>query len=576
MLSNTAVPKYYGEFRDKVLRGEIPVNKEISMQMNRIDADIANPNYYYDDAAIDGYISFCENEMTLTDGTDLKLLPSFKLWAEDLLAWYEFIDMKVYNPYSGKYEIVRKKKRLRQKQYLIVARGNSKTLYQSTIQFYGLLCDTSSTHQVTVAPTMAQSEEVMDPLITAISKARGPLLKVLTNGTNKSRMTYSQAKVASTKKGIENKLTNSIIEIRPMSVHKLQGLRNKYSTVDEWLSGDVKEDVVEALEQGAAKGGIDDYIIVAVSSEGTVRDSVGDTIKMNLQKTLAGDVNDPHTSIFYYRLDDVKEVAYPDMWMKASPNIGITVSYETYQKDVMKAENFPDKRNDILAKRFGIPVEGHTRFFTYEETELFPPQDFRGLPCAMGMDASQGDDFWAFTFIIPLSRGMFGIVTRSYVSEVKYRKVPKATAMKYDEFINEGSLVVCKGTHLDWEYIYEDMDNFIYQNGFEILAFGYDPYNAQSFVERWITENGEIGVIKVRQGSMTESVPLGEIKNMANARELVFYQKLMKFAMGNSIVLEDNNGNYKLAKIRSDEKIDNVAALMDGWVAYKMFKEAFN
>ena len=575
MLSNTAVPRYYGEFRDMVIRGEIPVNREISMQMNRIDNDIANPNFYYDDDAIEGYIRFCEAELTLVDGSDLVLLPSFKLWAEDLLAWYHYVDTKIYNPHKGVYEIVRRKQRLRQKQYLIVARGNSKSLYESTLQAYGLIVDTSTTHQVTTAPTIVQSDEVLAPIRTAILRARGPVFKMLTAGSNKSRMTYSQAKLASTKRGIENKITNSLIQQRPMRIDKLQGLRSKINTVDEWLSGDVKEDVIDALEQGAAKGGVDDYMIIAVSSEGTVRDSVGDSIKMNLLSILRGDVYDPHTSIFYYRLDDVEEVGKPDMWMKASPNIGVTVSYEVYQREVVQAENFPNKRNDILAKRFGIPVEGFTYFFTYEETQLHPKQNFSGLACAMGMDASQGDDFWAFTLIFPLGHGYYGIKTRSYVSEIKYKRLPIATAMKYDEFIKEGTLVVCSGSRLDAEFIYEDMEEYIDFHNYSVMAFGYDPYNAEYFVDRWCRENGAMGVEKVRQGTRTESVPLGELKNMASQRELVFDEELMKYAMGNSVALQDNNGGYKLSKLRSAEKIDNVAAMMDAWVALTRNKEAF-
>lgn len=575
MLSNTAVPRYYGEFRDMVIRGEIPVNREISMQMNRIDNDIANPNFYYDDEAIEGYIRFCEAELTLVDGSDLVLLPSFKLWAEDLLAWYHYVDTKIYNPHKGVYEVVRRKQRLRQKQYLIVARGNSKSLYESTLQAYGLIVDTSTTHQVTTAPTIVQSDEVLAPIRTAILRARGPVFKMLTAGSNKSRMTYSQAKLAPTKRGIENKITNSLIQQRPMRIDKLQGLRSKINTVDEWLSGDVKEDVIDALEQGAAKGGVDDYMIIAVSSEGTVRDSVGDSIKMNLLSILRGDVYDPHTSIFYYKLDDVEEVGMPDMWMKASPNIGVTVSYEVYQREVIQAENFPNKRNDILAKRFGIPVEGFTYFFTYEETQLHNKQNFTGLACAMGMDASQGDDFWAFTFIFPLGHGYYGVKTRSYVSEIKYKRLPIATAMKYDEFIKEGTLVVCSGSRLDPEYIYEDVEDYIDAHNYSVMAFGYDPYNADYFVDRWSRENGSMGVEKVRQGTRTESVPLGELKNMASQRELIFDEELMKYAMGNSVALQDNNGGYKLSKMRAAEKIDNVAAMMDAWVALTRNKEAF-
>lgn len=574
-LSNRAVPKYYGLFRDAVLRGEIPVNKEISMQMNRIDDDIANPDFYYDDSAIDGYVDFCEKELTLTDGTDLKLLPSFKLWAEDVLSWYYFTEEKEYDPNIGRFVMVRKKRRLRNKQYLIVARGNSKTLYQTTHQAYALICDTSSTHQLTTAPTIRQSNEVLAPLRTAIARARGPVFSVLTEGNNKSRMTYSQAKLASTKKGIENKITNSIIEQVPMRIDKLQGFRSKINTVDEWLSGDTKEDVIDTLEQGAAKGGVDDYLIIAVSSEGTIRDGVGDSIKMELQSVLRGDVYDPHTSIWYYRMDDVREIANPNLWMKACPNIGITVSYDTYERQVTRAENFPAARNDILAKRFGIPVEGHTFFFTYEETMLHPPQNFDSLDCAMGMDASQGDDFWAFTWVFPLGRRRYGVKTRAYVSRVKYLKLPSATQMKYDEFVREGTLIIRDETYLDWEQIYEDVVDYINMHDYNVVSFGYDVYNAGPFINRWTSEFGEIGLEVVRQGARTESVPLGELKNMASQRELLFDEELMKFSMGNAIVLQDNNGNYKLSKRRADEKIDNVAALMDAWVSFIRNKEAF-
>ena len=573
MLSNTQVPNEYGRFREAVLRGEIPVNREVSMQMNIIDDLIENPNYFYDPNAIDGWVRFCEDEMTLTDGSDLTLLPTFKLWAEDLLSWYEFVDSKVYNPEKGQYEIVRKKKRLRNKQYLIVARGNSKSLYETLIQAYGLVVDTETTTQITIAPTMKQANEVMEPFQTAIVRSKGPVFSVLTNGSTKSRMTYSQAKLASTKKGIENKLTNSILEIRPMRIDKIQGLRSKYNTVDEWLSGDVKEDVIGALEQGASK--LDDYIIVAVSSEGTVRDSVGDSIKMELLSILRGEYYDPHTSIWYYKLDDVTEVSDPDMWMKACPNIGVTVSYETYQRDVERAEANPAVRNDILAKRFGIPVEGFTYFFTYEETELHRPQQYSRMECAMGMDASQGDDFWAFTWMFPLGNGRFGIKTRAYVSAVKYLRLQSAVRAKYDQLISEGSLIVMNGSVLDWEQVYDDVNEYIYINEWSVICFGYDPYNAKEFVDRWAQENGDIGLEVVRQGVKTESVPLGEIKNMATVRDLIFDEELMKYAMGNAVVIQDNNGNYKLSKRRSDEKIDNVAALMDAWVALKRNKEAF-
>ena len=569
------VPKYYGEFRDSVLRGETRVCENISLQMNRIDDDIANPDYFYDPNAIDGYVRFCEAELTLTDGTDLTLLPTFKMWAEDLLSWYYYSEEETIDPATGRRVTVRKKRRLRNKQYLIIARGNSKSLYETTIQAYGLLTDTKTTQQITTAPTMAQAEEVMMPFSTAIAKSRGPLFSVLTDGSNKSRSQYTQAKLASTKKGIENKITNSYVEIRPMRIDKLQGSRAKYCTVDEWLSGDVKEDVIGALEQSAAKGGVDDYIILAVSSEGTVRDSVGDSIKMELLKILRGEYEDPHTSIWYYRLDDLNEVNDPSAWVKASPNIGVTVSYDAYMRDVKRAEANPATRNDILAKRFGIPVEGYTYFFTYDEIQKHPYQNYDKLPCSMGMDASQGDDFWAFTWVFPLGGERFGIKTRSYVSESKYQKLPSATRHKYDELQQEGSLVIMPGSLLDWVAVYEDVRDYIHSHDWAILSFGFDPYNAGAFVDRWCMENGEYGVETVRQGVKTESVPLGEIKALAEARQLIFDEELMKFAMGNSVALQDNNGNYKLDKRRSDEKIDNVAALMDAWVAMTRNREMF-
>lgn len=575
MLSNTMVPKYYGEFRDSVLRGETRVCENISLQMNRIDDDIANPEYFYDPNAIDGYVRFCEAELTLTDGTDLTLLPTFKMWAEDLLSWYYYSEEDTIDPATGRRITVRKKRRLRNKQYLIIARGNSKSLYETTIQAYGLLTDTKTTQQITTAPTMAQAEEVMMPFSTAIAKSRGPLFSVLTDGSNKSRSQYTQAKLASTKKGIENKITNSYVEIRPMRIDKLQGSRAKYATVDEWLSGDVKEDVIGALEQSAAKGGVDDYIILAVSSEGTVRDSVGDSIKMELLKILRGEYEDPHTSIWYYRLDDLNEVNDPSAWVKASPNIGVTVSYDAYMRDVKRAEANPATRNDILAKRFGIPVEGYTYFFTYDEIQRHPYQNYDKLPCSMGMDASQGDDFWAFTWVFPLGGERFGIKTRSYVSESKYQKLPSATRHKYDELQQEGTLVIMPGSLLDWVAVYEDVRDNIHEHDWAILSFGFDPYNAGAFVDRWCMENGEYGVETVRQGVKTESVPLGEIKALAEARQLIFDEELMKFAMGNSVALQDNNGNYKLDKRRSDEKIDNVAALMDAWVAMTRNREMF-
>lgn len=575
MLSNTMVPKYYGEFRDSVLRGETRVCENISLQMNRIDDDIANPDYFYDPNAIDGYVRFCEAELTLTDGTDLTLLPTFKMWAEDLLSWYYYSEEDTIDPATGRRITVRKKRRLRNKQYLIIARGNSKSLYETTIQAYGLLTDTKTTQQITTAPTMAQAEEVMMPFSTAIAKSRGPLFSVLTDGSNKSRSQYTQAKLASTKKGVENKITNSYVEIRPMRIDKLQGSRAKYATVDEWLSGDVKEDVIGALEQSAAKGGVDDYIILAVSSEGTVRDSVGDSIKMELLKILRGEYEDPHTSIWYYRLDDLNEVNDPSAWIKASPNIGVTVSYDAYMRDVKRAEANPATRNDILAKRFGIPVEGYTYFFTYDEIQKHAYQNYDKLPCSMGMDASQGDDFWAFTWVFPLGGERFGIKTRSYVSESKYRKLPSATRFKYDELQQEGTLVIMPGSLLDWVAVYEDVRDYIHEHDWAVLSFGFDPYNAGAFVDRWCMENGEYGVETVRQGVKTESVPLGEIKALAEARMLIFDEELMKFAMGNSVALQDNNGNYKLDKRRSDEKIDNVAALMDAWVAMTRNREMF-
>ena len=575
MLSNTAVPTEYGKFRDAVLSGEIPVSETISMQMNRIDDDIANPEYFYDSKAIQGYINFCENELTLTDGTDLVLLPTFKLWAEDLLAWYYYVDKKIFDPVTGQFKIVRKKQRLRNKQYLIIARGNSKSLYESTLQAYFLTIDTSTTHQITTAPTMKQAQEVVQSISTAISKARGPLFKALTHGNNKSRMTYTQAKLASTKKGIENKLTNSLVEIRAMSIDKMQGLRLKVATVDEWLSGDLKEDVVGALEQSAAKGNIDDYVIVAVSSEGTVRDSVGDSMKMELLSILRGEYYDPHTSIWYYRLDDIKEINNPDMWMKASPNLGVTVSWEAYQRDVERAEANPAVRNDILAKRFGIPVEGHTYFFTYEEIQLHNPQNYDHMDCAMGMDASQGDDFWAFSWLFPLSGGRMGVKVRSYITKRKYMKQPSATRQKYDELIEEGTLIVHDSAILDWEEIFEDVIDYMFSHDWNVVAFGYDPYNAAPFVERWCNENGEYGVVKVRQGVRTESVPLGEMKALATDRMLIFDEETMKFSMGNAIVIQDNNGNFKLSKKRSEDKIDNVASTMDALVAFKENKEQF-
>ena len=572
VLSNTAVPIEYGRFREQVLRGEIPVNREISMQMNRIDYLIESPDYYYDDEAIRGYVEFCENELTLADGGDLDLLPSFKLWAEDLLAWYYFVDEKVWNPQFKRYEIVTKKKRLTNKQYLIVSRGAAKSMYASTIQAYHLIVDTSTTHQVTTAPTMKQAEETMSPFRTAISRARGPLFQFLTEGKIQSN-TWTKVKLASTKAGIENFLTNSRLEVRTMSINKLQGLGSKVNTVDEWLSGNIKEDVIGALEQGASK--VDDYLILATSSEGTTRNGVGDTIKLELQDILRGDYFDPHTSIWHYKLDDVTEVGHPEMWLKANPNLGATVSYETYEKEVNRMEAVPSERNDILAKRFGIPVEGATYFFAYEDTLLHRPQNFDNMLCAMGADLSQGDDFTAFTFLFPLGNGYFGVKTRSYVSDLKVRKLDVAMRNKYQEFIDEGSLIVMDGAVLDMTEVYRDLDDYLLEHQYTVMAFGYDPYNAKELLEQWEREHGDYGVTVVRQGARTESVPLGEIGNMAAERLLLFDEELMKFAMGNSIAVEDTNGNRKLSKKRDSEKIDNVAALLDAWVAYKRFQEAF-
>ena len=572
VLSNTAVPIEYGQFREQVIRGEIPVNSEISMQMNRIDFLIESPDYYYDDEAIRGYVQFCENELTLADGGDLHLLPTFKLWAEDLLAWYYFVDEKVWNPKLKRYEIITKKKRLVNKQYLIVARGAAKSMYASTIQAYFLTIDTSTTHQIVTAPTMKQANETMSPMRTAISRARGPLFEFLSEGSIHSN-TWSKVKLASTKEGIQNFLTNSKVEVRTMSIDKLQGLGSKVNTVDEWLSGRVKEDVIGALEQGASK--VDDYVILATSSEGTTRNGVGDTIKLELQDILRGDYFDPHTSIWHYKLDDTTEVAYPEMWLKANPNLGATVSYETYEKEVNRMEAVPSERNDILAKRFGIPVEGASYFFTYEDTLLHRPQNFENMICAMGADLSQGDDFTAFTFLFPLGNGYFGVKTRSYVSELKVRKLDAAMRQKYQEFIDEGSLIVMDGAVLDMVEVYRDLDDHLLEKQYTVMAFGYDPYNAKELLEQWTREHGDYGLTVVRQGARTESVPLGEIGNLAAERLLLFDEELMKFAMGNSIAVEDTNANRKLSKKRDSEKIDNVAALLDAWVAYKRFQEAF-
>jgi phage terminase large subunit-like protein len=578
VLSNKATPIYYGQFRDAVIRGEIPVNREIAMEMNRIDALIANPNIYYDDLAVEGFILYCENELTLTDGSDLHLLPSFKLWAEQIFGWYYFVERSVYVPsedgHGGKYVNKIIKKRLTTKQYLIVARGAAKSMYAVCIQSYFLNVDTSTTHQITTAPTMKQADEVMSPFRTAITRARGPLFKFLTEGSlqNTTGSRWLRQKLVSTKKGIENFLTGSLLEVRPMSIAKLQGLRPKVSTIDEWLSGDLREDVVGAVEQGASK--LDDYLIVAISSEGTVRNGSGDTIKMELADILKGEYLAPHVSIWHYKLDELEEVANPAMWPKANPNIGKTVSYETYQLDVERAEKAPASRNDILAKRFGIPMEGYTYFFTYEETLPHRPREFWELPCALGADLSQGDDFCAFTFLFPLRKG-FGIKTRSYITSLTLMKLPGAMRAKYDEFVNEGSLHVLEGTILDMMEVYEDLDHFIEEQKYDVRALGYDPYNAKEFVTRWEAENGPFGIEKVIQGARTESVPLGELKILSEERLLIFDQALMTYAMGNAITIEDTNGNRKLLKRRYDEKIDNVSALMDAYIAWKANKEAF-
>ena len=578
-LSNTAVPKYYGAFRAAVLRGEIPVNREVSLEMNRIDDLIADPNFYYDDGAIDGFVRYCENELTLTDGSDFYLLDTFKLWAESLLAWFYFIERSVYVPnidgHGGNYVRKRICKRLVNKQYLIVARGAAKSMYAECIQAYFLNVDTSTTHQITTAPTMKQAEEVMSPLRTSITRARGPLFKFLTEGSlqNTTGSKANRVKLASTKKGIENFLTGSILEVRPMSIAKLQGLRPKVSTIDEWLSGDLREDVIGALEQGASK--LDDFVIVATSSEGTIRNGSGDTIKMELADILKGDYIAPHVSIWHYKLDELEEVADPAMWPKANPNIGKTVSYETYHLDVERAENAPASRNDILAKRFGIPMEGFTYFFTYEETMPHRKREFWKMPCAMGADLSQGDDFTAFTFLFPIRDGMFGVKTRSYISSLTMSKLPGAMRHKYDEFIAEGSLHVLEGAVLDMMEVYDDVERFILDNEYEVRAFGFDPYNAKEFVKRWESENGPFGIEKVIQGARTESVPLGELKALSGERMLIFDQELMAFAMGNAITMEDTNGNRKLFKKRQEQKIDNVAAMLDAYVAYKLNKEQF-
>jgi phage terminase large subunit-like protein len=581
VLSNTATPKYYGEFRERVLLGEIPVCKEIDLEMHRIDALIANPFYYYDDKAIDGFIAYCENELTLTDGSKFHMLDTFKMWAEQLLSWYYFVERQVYVPtpenHGGHYETKLIKKRLTLKQYLIVARGAAKSMYAFCVQAYFLNIDTDTTHQITTAPTMKQAEEVMSPFRTAITRSPGPLFKFLTEGSmqNTTGSRAFRQKLASTKKGIQNFLTDSLLEVRPMSINKLQGLRTKINTVDEWLSGDVREDVVGAIEQGASK--LDDYIIVAISSEGTVRNGVGDTIKMELGSILRGEQDAPHISIWHYKLDSIDEVAHPEMWPKAQPNIGLTVSYDVYQMDVERAENNPAARNDILAKRFGIPMEGFTFYFTYEETIAKPQRDqrFFGMVCALGADLSQGDDFCAFTFLFPLRGGSFGIKTRSYITKNTLDKLPGAMRAKYDEFINEGSLHIFEGITLDMMQVYEDLDRHIETFKYDVRAFGYDPYNAKEFIERYAAENGPYGIEKVIQGARTESVPLGELKKLSEESMLLFDEKLMTFAMGNCITIEDTNGNRKLYKKRNEQKIDNVAALMDAYIAWKANKGEF-
>ena len=573
-LSNTATPIYYGKFRDAVLRGEIPVNKEISMQMNRVDKLIKDPAYYYDSNAIEGYIKFCERELTLTDGSDLTLLDTFKLWAEDALSWFYFVERSIPTG-DGRYVRKRIKKRLVNRQYLIVARGAAKSLYSETIQAYELVLDGSTTHQIVVAPTMRQAEEIMGPLRTAITRAKGPLMQFLTEGSlqNTTGSKAMRMKLSPTKKGIENFLTNSLLEIRPMSIPKLQGLRPKYSSVDEWLSCDIREDPIGTIEQGASK--MDDYLIIATSSEGTIRNGVGDSIKMELMKILKGEYINPHVSIWYYKLDDIAEVADPSKWVKANPNIGKIVSYETYQLDVERMEQAPSTRNDILAKRFGIPVEGYTYFFSYEETKPFPHREYWQMPCAMGADLSRGDDFCAFTFLFPLSNRKFGVKTRCYITERTLQKLPAATRVKYEEFIREGTLIVMEGTVLNVMDVYDELDQYIEDSSYDVRCFGYDPYYAKEFVERWSAENGPFGVVKVIQGAKTESVPLGEIKKLSEDRMLLFDQLMMQYTMGNCIVIEDTNGNRKLSKDRNDQKIDSVAAMMDAYVAYKANLDTF-
>lgn len=578
-LSNTAIPIYYGQFRDAVIAGEIPVCREVSMEMNRIDNLIRDPRYYYDDKAVEGYIKFCENELTLTDGSPLHLLDTFKLWAEQVFGWYYFVERSVYEPFEdghgGRYVLKRKKKRLINKQYLIVSRGTAKSLYASSIQAYGLVVDTETTTQMTMAPTLAQADEVLAPIRTAIARSLGPVFKFLTEGSlqNTTGSKADRVKLSSTKKGIENFLTNSLLEARPMSIDKIQGSRPKYTTIDEWLSGNTREDVVGATEQGASK--LDDWLIVATSSEGTVRNGVGDSIKMELMDILKGEYENPHVSIWYYKLDSIQEVADPAMWMKAAPNIGKTVTYETYQLDVERAEKVPSARNDILAKRFGLPMEGFTFFFAYEETKVHRHRDFWQLPCAMGADLSQGDDFCAFTFLFPLSKERYGVKTRCYISSDTMNKLSLATRLKYEDFMNEGSLIVLDCVTLDMDEVYDDLDQFIIDKEYDVRAFGYDPYNAKDFVTRWQTENGPFGIEKVIQGAKTESVPLGELKKLAENRLLLFDEELMEFCMGNCITIEDTNRNRKLAKQRRDDKIDSVAAMMDAYIAYKLNKDSF-
>ena len=579
-LSNTAVPKYYGQFRDAVLRGEIPVNKEISQEMNRIDELIANPGVYYDDEAVEGFVKYCEHELTLTDGSDLNLLDTFKVWAEEIFGWYYFVERSVWVPskdgHGGRYVLKRIKKRLINKQYLIVARGAAKSMYASCLQSYILNCDTSTTHQITTAPTMKQAEEVMSPIRTSITRSRGPLFKFLTEGSlqNTTGSKANRVKLAATKKGVENFLTGSLLEVRPMTIDKLQGLRCKLATVDEWLSCDIREDVIGTIEQGASKN--DDYLIVAISSEGTVRNGAGDTIKMELAKILKGEYRNPHVSIWWYKLDSLDEVSDPEMWIKAQPNLGKTVSYEVYQLDVERAEQAPATRNDILAKRFGIPMEGYTYYFSYEETLCHRKRDYWKMACALGADLSQGDDFCAFTFLFPLGDGSFGIKTRNYISSVTLSKLPAAMRLKYDQFMDEGSLIVLEGTILDMMEVYEDLDNHIMNCQYDVRCFGFDPYNAKEFVERWEQENGPYGIEKVIQGAKTESVPLGELKKLSEQKMLLFDEGLMSFAMGNCITLEDTNGNRKLLKKRYEQKIDAVAAMLDAYVAYKANKDMFD